>query len=44
VRSGQTGSAWQLQRLAQVRGDAHRMMDDYLNNQRSGSPVHEWKL
>ncbi|MDP2109897.1 MAG: glutamate--cysteine ligase [Thiobacillus sp.] len=42
VRSGQTGSAWQLQRLAQVGGDVHRMMDDYLENQRSGSPVHQW--
>ena len=44
VRSGQTGSAWQLQRLAQVKGDVHRMMDDYLENQRSGAPVHEWNL
>jgi hypothetical protein len=44
VRSGQTGAAWQLQRLAQVGGDVHRMMDDYLDNQRSGSPVHEWTL
>jgi hypothetical protein len=44
VRSGQTGSAWQLQRFAQVGGDVHRMMDDYLENQRSGSPVHEWSL
>ncbi len=44
VRSGQTGAAWQLQRLAQVGGDVHRMMDDYLDNQRSGSPVHEWAL
>jgi len=44
VRSGQTGSAWQLQRLARVGGDVHRMMDDYLDNQRSGAPVHEWNL
>ncbi|MDP1925648.1 MAG: glutamate--cysteine ligase [Thiobacillus sp.] len=44
VRSGQTGSAWQLQRLAKVDGDVHRMMDDYLVNQRSGAPVHEWSL
>jgi hypothetical protein len=44
VRSGQTGAAWQLQRLAQVGGDVHRMMDDYLDNQRAGSPVHEWSL
>jgi gamma-glutamyl:cysteine ligase YbdK (ATP-grasp superfamily) len=44
VRSGQTGAAWQLQRLAQVGGDVHHMMDDYLDNQRSGSPVHQWNL
>jgi hypothetical protein len=44
VRSGQTGSAWQLQRLARVGGDVHRMMADYLDNQRSGSPVHQWNL
>lgn len=44
VRSGQTGAAWQLQRLARVAGDIHRMMDDYLANQRSGVPVHEWDL
>jgi len=44
VRSGQTGSAWQLQRLSRVNGDVHRMMDDYLENQRSGAPVHEWNL
>jgi len=42
VRSGQTGAAWQLQRLARVGGDLHRMMDDYLDNQRAGAPVHEW--
>jgi len=44
VRSGQTGASWQLHRLAQVGGDVHRMMDDYLDNQRAGSPVHEWSL
>jgi hypothetical protein len=44
VRTGQTGSTWQLQRLARVGGDAHHMMDDYLDNQRSGAPVHEWSL
>ena len=44
VRSGQTGSAWQLQRLARVGGNVHRMMDDYLENQRSDAPVHEWNL
>ena len=44
VRSGQTGSAWQLQRFAQVGGGVHRMMGDYLENQRSGAPVHQWNL
>lgn len=42
VRSGQTGSEWQLQRLARVGGDVRRMMEDYLENQRAGAPVHEW--
>ncbi|MFN3544110.1 MAG: glutamate--cysteine ligase [Thiobacillus sp.] len=44
VRSGRTGAAWQLARLAEVGGDVHRMMDDYLENQRGGAPVHEWAL
>lgn len=44
VRSGQTGATWQLQRLARVGGDVHRMMDDYLENQRAGAPVHEWPI
>jgi hypothetical protein len=42
VRSGQTGAVWQLRRLERVGGDLHRMMDDYLENQRAGAPVHEW--
>jgi hypothetical protein len=44
VKSGQTGAAWQVQRLARVAGDVHRVMDDYLENQRAGAPVHEWAL
>jgi hypothetical protein len=44
VRSGQTGADWQLRRLDRLDGDAHRMMDDYLDNQRAGAPVHEWSL
>jgi hypothetical protein len=44
VRSGQTGADWQLRRLERVGGDVHRMMDDYLDNQRAGAPVHEWSL
>ena len=42
TRSGQTGAQWQLQQLEAVNGDVHRMMNDYLENQRSGAPVHEW--
>jgi len=44
TRSGQTGAQWQLQQLEAVNGDAHRMMNDYLENQRSGAPVHEWRV
>ena len=42
TRSGQTGAQWQLQQLEARDGDVHRMMNDYLENQRSGAPVHEW--
>lgn len=44
VRSGQTGATWQLRCLAQVDGDTHRMMENYLENQRAAAPVHEWSL
>ena len=44
TRSGQTGAQWQLQQLEAVDGDVHRMMNDYLENQRSGAPVHEWGI
>jgi hypothetical protein len=44
TRSGQTGSQWQLQQLEARKGDMHRMMIDYLENQRSGAPVHEWRI
>jgi hypothetical protein len=44
TRSGQTGAQWQLQQLEAVNGDMHRMMNDYLENQRSGAPVHEWPI
>jgi hypothetical protein len=44
VRSGQTGAQWQLRRLENVGGDVHRMMLDYLENQRAGAPVHEWEI
>jgi hypothetical protein len=44
TRSGQTGARWQLQQLEAVNGEVHRMMNDYLENQRSGAPVHEWRI
>lgn len=44
TQSGQTGAQWQLQQLEATNGDVHRMMSDYLENQRSGSPVHEWRV
>ncbi len=44
VRSGQTGAQWQLRHLENVGGDVHRMMMDYLENQRASAPVHEWEI
>ncbi len=44
TRSGQTGAQWQLHQLEAVNGDVPRMMNDYLENQRSGAPVHEWPV
>lgn len=47
VRSGQTGAAWQLARLGSRAMDEAalaEMLADYLENQRSGAPVHEWSL
>lgn len=43
TRSGQTGAQWQLRQLEASGDNAQRMMNDYLENQRSGAPVHEWK-
>ncbi|HRH80080.1 MAG TPA: glutamate--cysteine ligase [Thiobacillaceae bacterium] len=40
--SGRTGADWQLDRLERVDGDVRRLVADYLENQRSGAPVHEW--
>lgn len=45
VRTGQTGATWQLARLSagEVSETAiAAMLADYLENQRSGAPVHEW--
>jgi hypothetical protein len=33
-----------LRHLENVGGDVHRMMMDYLENQRAGAPVHEWEI
>ena len=44
ARSGLTGAAWQLGHLSRVGGDTQRMMMDYLENQRTGAPVHEWAI
>ncbi|MFO7542409.1 MAG: glutamate--cysteine ligase [Thiobacillus sp.] len=44
TRSGQTGAQWQLRQLEASNGNAQRMMNDYLENQRSGAPVHEWNV
>ena len=43
VRNGQTGAVWQLGNLEKEHGDVGRMMANYLENQRTGAPVHEWK-
>jgi len=42
VRSGQTGARWQRRNLDREQGDLSRMMANYLENQRTGLPVHEW--
>ena len=44
VSSGRTGAWWQMANLAREEGDAGRMMANYLENQRTGLPVHEWNL
>ncbi len=49
VRNGQTGAVWQLARLNRRGGEADEagvaeMLADYLENQRSGAPVHEWSV
>lgn len=40
--SGQTGSVWLIQHWTRCGHDPARLMADYLENQRSGAPVHEW--
>lgn len=40
--SGQTGSVWLIGHWKRCGHDPARLMADYLENQRSGAPVHEW--
>ncbi len=42
VRTGLTGAVWQRGNLDREQGDLGRMMANYLENQRTGLPVHEW--
>ena len=41
LESRQNGANWQLEQFDR-HGDFHRLTADYLANQRSGLPVHEW--
>ncbi|MDE2403995.1 MAG: hypothetical protein KGM17_04680 [Sphingomonadales bacterium] len=43
LASGRNGAAWQLAHHAR-HGDLRRLTADYLENQRSGAPVHEWPV
>jgi len=44
VESGQNGAVWQKAYVARHGRDFFRLTAAYLENQRSGSPVHEWSL
>lgn len=44
IKSGQTGSAWQRAYCEKYRADSLHLVAAYLEQQRSGSPVHEWAL
>lgn len=44
VSSGRTGARWQLDNLDREHGDVVRMMANYLANQHTGLPVHEWEI
>ncbi len=44
VKSRQTGAAWQRTCLARYDRDFFRLTASYLENQRSGAPVHEWSI
>lgn len=42
LATGCNGANWQLSQFAK-HGDVHRLTADYLANQKSGLPVHEWQ-
>jgi hypothetical protein len=42
LESGQTGADWLVNHWHRCDHDLERLMADYLENQRSGAPVHEW--
>lgn len=44
VKSRQTGATWQRASLARHDHDFFRLTASYLENQRSGAPVHEWDI
>jgi len=44
VRSGQTGTHWQLAMHDALSGDFRKMMSAYCEQQRSALPVHQWSL
>ena len=43
VRSAQNGAAWQRAHAEHHKRDFAKLVADYLENQRSAMPVHEWK-
>jgi hypothetical protein len=42
IETGQTGADWLVSHWRRCHGDDIQLMADYLENQRSGAPVHEW--
>lgn len=44
VRTAQNGAAWQREHQRRHGRDLHRLVAEYLENQRSGAPVHQWPI
>ena len=44
ARSRQNGSSWQMQYIRKYGRDMQRLAEQYWENQRSESPVHEWAI